>query len=290
MLTVLGRAELLGAADGRGGRRAQRLGQRPPARPRACRRARRSRARRRLRAGPRHRRGGASGRARQRHGRGRRRRRRHRLSGGEPRALRRAGARRARSSPNCRSAPSRRPAISRAATASSPAWRSASSWSRRRRKSGSLITARFALEQGREVFAVPGSPLDPRCRGSNDLLRNGATLTETAADVVCAARAAAAGPAADAPGARCCRRCTPSCAPAPAVDAGRRRPRSARMTALDMIVEKLSPTPVAVDELVRQCQIVSRRRRHPAARAGTRRPRRASSRQSRLAPLSASAV
>jgi DNA processing protein len=41
-------------------------------------------------------------------------------------------------------------------------------------RSGSLITARFALEQGRDVFAVPGSPLDPRCRGSNDLLRHGA--------------------------------------------------------------------------------------------------------------------
>ena len=51
-------------------------------------------------------------------------------------------------------------------------------------RSGSLITARFALEQGREVFAVPGSPLDPRCRGANDLLRSGATLTETAEDVI----------------------------------------------------------------------------------------------------------
>jgi DNA processing protein len=51
-------------------------------------------------------------------------------------------------------------------------------------RSGSLITARYALEQGREVFAVPGSPLDPRCRGANDLLRRGATLTETAEDVL----------------------------------------------------------------------------------------------------------
>jgi DNA processing protein len=51
-------------------------------------------------------------------------------------------------------------------------------------RSGSLITARFALEQGREVFAVPGSPLDPRCRGTNDLLRSGAVLTETVEDVL----------------------------------------------------------------------------------------------------------
>lgn len=51
-------------------------------------------------------------------------------------------------------------------------------------RSGSLITARLALEAGRELYAVPGSPLDPRTRGSNDLLRQGAHLVETAADVL----------------------------------------------------------------------------------------------------------
>ncbi|MEQ8404406.1 MAG: DNA-processing protein DprA [Oceanicaulis sp.] len=51
-------------------------------------------------------------------------------------------------------------------------------------RSGSLITARLAGEQGREVMAVPGSPLDPRARGTNRLLRDGAALVETADDVI----------------------------------------------------------------------------------------------------------
>ncbi|MGX1788760.1 DNA-processing protein DprA [Bosea sp. NPDC055332] len=52
------------------------------------------------------------------------------------------------------------------------------------RKSGSLITARFANEQGRQVFAVPGSPLDPRAEGGNHLIREGAILCAEAAHVI----------------------------------------------------------------------------------------------------------
>ncbi|MEO7276615.1 MAG: DNA-processing protein DprA [Sphingomicrobium sp.] len=51
-------------------------------------------------------------------------------------------------------------------------------------RSGSLITARLAAEAGREVMAVPGSPLDPRAQGCNQLIRDGATLVQTAADVL----------------------------------------------------------------------------------------------------------
>jgi DNA processing protein len=120
-------------------------------------------------------------------------------------------------------------------------------------KSGSLITARFALEQGREVFAVPGSPLDPRSRGCNDLLRNGATLTETAADILTQlgpllqremppSRAMA----------RQMQRRLPMIAVPPSLPA---TPQIAEDSALELLVEKLSPTPVAVDELVRQCHL-----------------------------------
>ena len=120
-------------------------------------------------------------------------------------------------------------------------------------KSGSLITARFALEQGREVFAVPGSPLDPRSRGCNDLLRNGATLTETAADSL-----AHLGPflqremAAPRPRERASQPRLPLAAAAPNLSA---MPQIAEDAALELLIEKLSPTPVAVDELVRQCHL-----------------------------------
>ena len=55
-------------------------------------------------------------------------------------------------------------------------------------RSGSLITARLAAEAGREVMAVPGSPLDPRAQGCNQLIRDGATLIQSAADVLEAVR------------------------------------------------------------------------------------------------------
>jgi DNA processing protein len=53
-------------------------------------------------------------------------------------------------------------------------------------RSGSLITARAAADQGRDVMAVPGSPLDPRARGSNQLIKQGATLVESAEDIIAA--------------------------------------------------------------------------------------------------------
>ena len=141
--------------------------------------------RRGVRPGARHRRRGACRRARHRPHRRRRRRRPGPALPARACCPASAGSpRRARWSPRPRSAPPRRPAISRAATASSPVCRSAWWWWRRRTRSGSLITARIAQEVGREVFAVPGSPTDPRSRGANDLLRQGAILTETAADVL----------------------------------------------------------------------------------------------------------
>jgi len=111
-------------------------------------------------------------------------------------------------------------------------------------KSGSLITARFALEQGREVLAVPGSPLDPRCRGTNDLIRRGATLVESAEDVLTAVAGQLSLPQGQ------YRRTPPKDPTSPGFaeekDADRDRAR---------LLEALGPSPVPVDELVRQCQL-----------------------------------
>jgi DNA processing protein len=104
------------------------------------------------------------------------------------------------------------------------------------RRSGSLITARFALEQGREVFAVPGSPLDPRCEGSNGLLKQGAILVTEAADVVAVLRPILGAPL-DLP----VEEPEPTPPSPPAIEPDER----ARIVAL------LGPTPVVLDDLVR---------------------------------------
>jgi DNA processing protein len=124
-------------------------------------------------------------------------------------------------------------------------------------QSGSLITARLAAEQGREVMAVPGSPLDPRHRGTNRLLRDGATLVESAEDVV-----AALGPLAPAPHQRT--RVAGSAEPQVIGRAEERKPPAPPPLPLDpgatgadllgRLCERLGPEPLLVDELIRQCR------------------------------------
>jgi DNA processing protein len=109
-------------------------------------------------------------------------------------------------------------------------------------RSGSLITARLAADQGREVFAVPGSPLDPRCHGSNNLIRHGAALTENADDVLrglgeqrVERKIAALG--------------EPALDPLPALA------ESDAEKARALVFEHLSPSPTPVDQLVRQTEL-----------------------------------
>jgi DNA processing protein len=106
------------------------------------------------------------------------------------------------------------------------------------RRSGSLITTRMALEQGREVFAMPGSPLDPRAEGSNGLLKQGATMVTEAEDVIAVLRPILGRPfesSAEEP-----RHPAPS-APASEPDNDER----------SRILELLGPTPVGPDDLIR---------------------------------------
>jgi DNA processing protein len=105
------------------------------------------------------------------------------------------------------------------------------------RRSGSLITARMALEQGREVFAVPGSPLDPRCEGSNGLLKQGATLVTEVSDVITVLQ-----PILGHPTALSAQEPEPDSASGPPEPANQERER---------IVGLLGPTPVGLDDLVR---------------------------------------
>ncbi len=106
-------------------------------------------------------------------------------------------------------------------------------------RSGSLITARLAAEAGREVLAVPGSPLDPRAQGCNQLIRDGATLIQNAADVIETLR----------PMTRVESPCEPYRPPAPAQEA--EPDERARLE------ELLGPSAVPIDELVRQSGLAS---------------------------------
>jgi DNA processing protein len=106
------------------------------------------------------------------------------------------------------------------------------------RRSGTLITTRLALEQGREVFAVPGSPLDPRAEGCNSLLKQGATLVTEVEDVLAVLR-----PILGQPLDRSMQEAEPM-APAPPITEPDNNERS-------RIVQLLGPTPVSIDDLVR---------------------------------------
>ncbi len=106
-------------------------------------------------------------------------------------------------------------------------------------RSGSLITARYANEQGREVFAVPGSPLDPRCEGCNRLIRDGATLLMSAADVLDVLN-----------GTRLPAQSSLFEPEPQALDTIRDSDR-------DLILELLSPSPIDTDDLIRESGLPS---------------------------------
>ena len=103
-------------------------------------------------------------------------------------------------------------------------------------RSGSLITARCAAEFGREVMAVPGSPLDPRAQGCNQLIREGATLVQNAEDVLEAVSPLSRRPLRQ--------RELDYAAPGPPDDADDAARRA--------VAGLLGPTPVEIDELIRQ--------------------------------------
>lgn len=110
-------------------------------------------------------------------------------------------------------------------------------------QSGSLLTANDALEYGREVFAVPGSPMDARSHGCNDLIRQGATLTQSAEDVMSVLRPSHLA-------VLCETETAPFIATAapPPTEAERDQART-------LLLTKLGPEPVLLDELLLQCHI-----------------------------------
>jgi len=106
------------------------------------------------------------------------------------------------------------------------------------KKSGSLITARLALEQNRDVFAVPGSPLDPRAEGGNHLIQEGAKLVTSAEDIIDGL--GSADPARTS-------LLEPDWEPAFDVGSVEEEPSNGDRARL---IEALSPTPIAVDNLI----------------------------------------
>lgn len=109
-------------------------------------------------------------------------------------------------------------------------------------KSGSLITARLAGEQGRDVMAVPGHPGDPRAQGPNKLIRDGATLIQNADDVMESINSFATGfQLHDFQTQE--RLTTPMADP------------SNRQDIHTLVLQNLSPMPVNVDELAQACHI-----------------------------------
>ena len=134
-------------------------------------------------------------------------------------------------------------------------------------RSGSLITARLALDQGRQVFAVPGSAMDPRARGTNDLIRQGATLTESADDVF-AVLSDRRSPA------------TPEIFVEKQSVENQTADEENTDAARAQILEALGPAPTTVDELIRVChfslpvvstvllelELAGRLERHPGSR------------------------
>ena len=115
------------------------------------------------------------------------------------------------------------------------------------RGSGSLHTARFATEQNREVFVVPGSPLDPRSEGGNRLIRDGATLVTSGADVL-----ESLGPrriAEEAPGLDI---------EEPGAGGGPVRPQEVDDSDRGRVLSALGAAPVEVDELIRYTGLPAR--------------------------------
>ncbi len=115
-------------------------------------------------------------------------------------------------------------------------------------RSGSLSTARLAGEQGREVFAVPGSPLDPRCAGTNNLLKQGAGLVTSSRDIIETLAPILGRP--------------PSTPIGLSADNEHKTPEplpDIRPTERDLILSALGPSPVDIDELIRTTGVATRK-------------------------------